>query len=79
MANTSPNAVSPPPSGSNQPIAATGISFTLREIANALGVQYEQIKKRAQRNQWRYTTRPGRGGQVRYYAYKDLPADILAG
>ena len=76
MANTSPNAVSPPPSGSNQPTAATGISFTSKQIAYYLSVSRRAIELRAQRNQWPYTTRPGRGGQVRYYAYKDLPADI---
>ena len=55
-----------------------GLSFTAREIAEALGVSRRRVAKRAARESWPHIEEPGPGGLRRNYSLGTLPAEVGA-
>ena len=53
-------------------------SFTVREIAKALGVSRLTISRRASRENWPYIEESARGGPRRRYPLRTLPIDVQA-
>ena len=51
-------------------------AWTVREIAEALGVEKLQVFRRAARESWPFTEETGRGGRRRLYRLADLPGDV---
>jgi hypothetical protein len=52
------------------------IDYSIEEVAAALGVSYDAIKKRAARESWPYTEQTCRGGRKRFYRFDDLPGEV---
>lgn len=57
---------------------APSLTFTLAQIATALGMTKHGAEARAARESWTYGERPVRGGRQRLYALADLPPDVQA-
>lgn len=52
--------------------------FTVRQIAEALGVDLSTAKRRADRERWPYEETTGRGGRRRLYLLERLPGRVQA-
>lgn len=51
-------------------------SVSIKQVAEALGVNKSNAVRRAKREAWLYTEEKGQGGKRRLYALNDLPEDV---
>ena len=52
------------------------MALTAQQIAAAMSVADRTIRIRANKEEWPFELRSGRGGSIRYYPVTDLPADV---
>lgn len=60
----------------NAPLPSTVQSYTLADLAAAIGTHKTSVMRRAAKEGWNYDEKPHPGGAKRYYALADLPADV---
>ncbi len=51
-------------------------TFTAKELSRFIGKTTRTIQNRAAKEQWPYSTTPGRGGEIRRYTLSSLPPDL---
>lgn len=51
-------------------------AYTIREIADALGLNPSSVKRRAAREEWPFEEATGRGGKRRLFPLESLPAEV---
>ena len=61
-----------------RPLMAPAPEFTIRQIAEVLGITRRSAKRRSVRDRWPYREEACRGGLRRLYALDSLPPDVQA-
>jgi len=53
------------------------MTYTMKQISDALKVTKRAVEMRAAKECWTYTEKSCRGGKRRLYALEDLPQDVV--